>query len=163
MCVYIIVLYSSLPRNNHFELLTPHLERHRTYRNRGAETGSIGFFALCWTYLEANDIDTKCSILLYLNYLRGSHKIAKLSSHCNRTQRERPDITYDKWYIDGARHLPSILTWYRSYRDHAGGAPRKRLSHCTSVGLTPAITPNVGNSGTQFICVGVCVRANPCS
>ena len=56
-----------------------------------------------------------------------------------------------------------ILTWYRRYRDHEGGSPRKRPFHCTSVGLTPAITPNVGNSGTQFISVGVCVRAYPCS
>lgn len=55
-----------------------------------------------------------------------------------------------------------ILTWYRGYRDQPGGASRKRPFHCTSVGLKPAITPNVGNSGTQFICVGVCVRANPC-
>lgn len=55
----------------------------------------------------------------------------------------------------------SILTWYREHRDQDGGFPRKRLFHCTSVGLAPAITPNVGNSGTQFICVGDCVRANP--
>ena len=41
-----------------------------------------------------------------------------------------------------------ILTWYRGYRDQQGGSPRKRLSHCTSVELTPAITPNVGYSGT---------------
>ena len=54
-----------------------------------------------------------------------------------------------------------ILTWYRADRDPPGGLPRKRPFHCTSVGLKPAITPNVGNSGTQFICVGVCVRANP--
>ena len=42
----------------------------------------------------------------------------------------------------------SILTWYRGYRDHEGGSPRKRPSHCTSVGLTPAIATNVGYSGT---------------
>jgi len=54
-----------------------------------------------------------------------------------------------------------ILTWYRRYRDQQGGSPRTRPFHCTSVGLTPAIAPNVGNSGTQFISVGVCVRANP--
>ena len=47
-------------------------------------------------------------------------------------------------------------------KNKKGGSPRKRPFHCTSVGLTPAITPNVGNSGTQFISVGVCVRANPC-
>ena len=31
-------------------------------------------------------------------------------------------------------------------RDHQGGSSRVRPFHCTSVGLTPAITPNVGNS-----------------
>ena len=65
-------------------------------------------------------------------------------------------------YKTSSVETESILTWYRGYRDHAGGASRKRPFHCTSVGLKPAITPNVGNSGTQFLCVGVCVRANPC-
>lgn len=41
----------------------------------------------------------------------------------------------------------SILTWHRGNHDHEGGTPRARLNHCTSVLLTPAITPNVGNSG----------------
>lgn len=41
----------------------------------------------------------------------------------------------------------SILTWHRGYRDHEGGSPRARPFHCTTVGLTLAITPNVGNSG----------------
>ena len=31
-------------------------------------------------------------------------------------------------------------------RDHEGGSSRARPFHCTSVGLTPTITPNVGNS-----------------
>ena len=30
--------------------------------------------------------------------------------------------------------------------DHEGSPLRVRPSHCTSIGLTPAITPNVGNS-----------------
>ncbi|WAR23445.1 hypothetical protein MAR_037114 [Mya arenaria] len=37
----------------------------------------------------------------------------------------------------------------RGYRDHEGGSPRKRPSHCTSVGLTPAIATNVGYSVAQ--------------
>ena len=57
--------------------------------------------------------------------------------------------------------IQGILTWCRGYRDQPGGSSRKRLFHCTSVELTPAIAPNVGYSGTQFIRVGVCVRANP--
>ena len=31
-------------------------------------------------------------------------------------------------------------------RDHEGGSSRVRPDHCTTVGLTPTITPNVGNS-----------------
>ena len=34
-------------------------------------------------------------------------------------------------------------------------------SHCTLVGLTPTITPNVGNSSASFLLVGDCVRAFP--
>lgn len=30
--------------------------------------------------------------------------------------------------------------------DHEGGSSRVRPFHCTQVGLTPTITPNVGNS-----------------
>ena len=52
------------------------------------------------------------------------------------------------------RRLELILTWLRGYRDHEGGSPRARPFHCTSVGLTPAITPNVGNSGVQFLLAG---------
>ena len=39
-----------------------------------------------------------------------------------------------------------ILTWRERYFDHVGSPLRMRPSHCTSIGLTPAITPNVGNS-----------------
>ena len=41
----------------------------------------------------------------------------------------------------------SILTWHRGNRDHLGGSSRLRPFHCTSVWLTFAITPNVGDSG----------------
>ncbi|KAK9679299.1 Ligand-gated ion channel [Popillia japonica] len=40
--------------------------------------------------------------------------------------------------------LESILTWRRGYRDQQGGSPRTRPFHCTTVGLTSAITPNAG-------------------
>ena len=41
-----------------------------------------------------------------------------------------------------------ILTWYGRHHDPQGGPPRARPFHCTPVGLTPAITPNVGDSST---------------
>ena len=45
--------------------------------------------------------------------------------------------------------------------DQQGVSSRVRPFHCSSVGLTPAITPNVGNSTVQFLVVGTCVRASP--
>ena len=45
--------------------------------------------------------------------------------------------------------------------DQQGSSPRARQFHCTTELLTPAISPNVGNSGAQFLLVGICVRANP--
>ena len=42
----------------------------------------------------------------------------------------------------GSAYLPGVEV----NRDHEGGSSRVRPFHCTSVGLTPAITPNVGNS-----------------
>ena len=43
--------------------------------------------------------------------------------------------------------------------DQRGVSSRVRLLHCTTLGLTPAITTNVGNSTVQFLVVGACVRA----
>ena len=55
-----------------------------------------------------------------------------------------------------------ILTWTRGLNhDHEGGSSRARLLHCTKEWLTPAISPNVGNSTSSFLLVGICVRANP--
>ena len=55
----------------------------------------------------------------------------------------------------------SILTWCERYFDHVVSPLRMRPSHCTSTGLTPAITPNVGNSSVYFLVVGTCVCACP--
>ena len=55
----------------------------------------------------------------------------------------------------------SILTWRGSKSDQRGVSSRARLFHCTQIGLTPAITANVGNSTVQFLVVGACVRARP--
>ena len=54
-----------------------------------------------------------------------------------------------------------ILTWRRGRRDQQGGSLRMRPRHCTPLGLRPAISPNVGNSGAEFLVVGVRVRAAP--
>ena len=43
-------------------------------------------------------------------------------------------------------HPSSYLPGTEVNRDHEGGSSRVRPFHCTSVGLTPTITPNVGNS-----------------
>ena len=43
--------------------------------------------------------------------------------------------------------MKSILTWHRGYRDHYGGSPRVRPVHCTSDGLTLAISPKRGELG----------------
>ena len=63
-----------------------------------------------------------------------------------------------------ATHFPSnsYLPGREVNRDHEGGSSRARPFHCTPVGLTPAISPNVGNSTALFVLVGICVRANPC-
>ena len=46
-----------------------------------------------------------------------------------------------KWPVNSS-YLPGVEV----NRDHEGGSSRVRPFHCTSVGLTPTITPNVGNS-----------------
>ena len=38
--------------------------------------------------------------------------------------------------------------------DQEGGSSRWRPFHCTSDGLKPTITPNVGNWNAQFLAVG---------
>ena len=66
------------------------------------------------------------------------------------------------WYINESAWADNfILTLRRGRRDQEGGSLRMRPLHCTPLGLKPAISPNVGNSGVQFLIVGVCVRAAP--
>ena len=48
--------------------------------------------------------------------------------------------------IFGTNICNSYLPGWEVNRDHEGGSSRARPFHCTSVGLTPAISPNVGNS-----------------
>ena len=62
----------------------------------------------------------------------------------------------------------NFLNWFPAYlpgtgvnSDPEGCSPRARPFHCTPVGLTLAIAPNVGDSGAQFLVVGDCVRALP--
>lgn len=59
------------------------------------------------------------------------------------------------------RVCQSYLPGVEVNRDHVGGSSRSRPFHCTSAGLTPTITPNVGNSNASFLLVGDCVRAIP--
>lgn len=54
-----------------------------------------------------------------------------------------------------------ILTCQGKYHDHKGSFPRARFINCTLDALTPAISPNVGNSNAKFVVVGDCVRSVP--
>jgi len=45
-------------------------------------------------------------------------------------------------YSSRKAYLPGVEVNH----DQEGGSSRARPGHCTSVGLTPTITPNVGNS-----------------
>ena len=63
--------------------------------------------------------------------------------------------------LEGFGHGQAYLPGTGVNADQQGRSPRARPFHCTSVGLTPAITPNVGDSGAAFMVVGDCVRAIP--
>ena len=45
--------------------------------------------------------------------------------------------------------------------DHEGCSSRVRPFHCTQVGLTPTIIPNVDNSNAQFLIVGTACALSP--
>ena len=77
-------------------------------------------------------------------------------------------ISYFQWHCRFSPESRCLETADQAYLpgvgvncDQQGSSPRARLLHCTSELLTPAISPNVGNSGAQFLLVGICVRANP--
>ena len=56
---------------------------------------------------------------------------------------------YNKQFVKNPGPLAAteiILTWHGRNHDQKGGSPRVRPFHCTSVRLTPAITPNAGDS-----------------
>ena len=47
-----------------------------------------------------------------------------------------------------------IITWQGRYHDREGGLPRVGLIHRSPHTLTPTISPNEGNSTTEFVIVG---------
>ena len=79
--------------------------------------------------------------------------------HVGCTRHHIPE--FHKTHISERPENLLILTWHRGDRDRLGGSPRMRPLHCTTVGLTPAIIPNVNDSGAQFLLGGDCVRAIP--
>ena len=67
----------------------------------------------------------------------------------------------------GVRKTKSLIFWRRFEKacglnhDHENGSSRARSLHCTTEWLTLAMSPNVGNSTSSFLLVGICVRAKP--
>ena len=61
----------------------------------------------------------------------------------------------------GCGERDSALTWHGIHGDHEGRDSRMSPFHCTKVGMTPAIIPNVDNSSALFLVAGDCVRAIP--
>ena len=98
-----------------------------------------------WPYIHenrwTNNMRYECNRALYWleHHIGGIQKYTKSSQQLNQ----------------------GILTWHRGNRDRHGGSPRARPLHCTTVGLTLAIFPNVDDSGVQFLLGGDCVRAIP--
>ena len=61
---------------------------------------------------------------------------------------------YGEFYKKVLKNASAYLPGRGVNRDQLGGSPRARPYHCTTVGLTLAIAPNVGDSTVQFMCVG---------
>jgi hypothetical protein len=96
------------------------------------------------------------SIKMFHNFLfivRTGLKSAGLKCGVRKTTSENFWRPWDEAYLPGRE----------VNHDHEGGSSRARLLHCTKEWLTPAISPNVGNSTSSFLLVGICVRANPCN
>ena len=96
------------------------------------------------------------SIKMFHNFLfivRTGLKSAGLKCGVRKTTSEIFWRPWDEAYLPGRE----------VNHDHEGGSSRARLLHCTKEWLTPAISPNVGNSTSSFLLVGICVRANPCN
>ena len=53
---------------------------------------------------------------------------------------------YSPWCCIDLDTTEHMLTWLEKYHNLKNGFPRTRFIHCTSDVLTPAISPNVGNS-----------------
>lgn len=67
-----------------------------------------------------------------------------------------PKINPAWWYIRPRETVSEyfIFTWCRITGDQRDRSPRVRAFHCTPVGLTFAIAPNVGNVVMLFLSVG---------
>ena len=87
----------------------------------------------------------------YLFMVRTGLKSAGLKCGVRKSTSETFGRPWDEAYLPGRE----------VNHDHEGGSSRARLLHCTKEWLTPAISPNVGNSTSLFLLVGICVRANP--
>ena len=83
--------------------------------------------------------------------------LIRVSNNQKFAPQDTTGAVYITWGSADEAYLPGVEV----NRDHEGGSSRVRPLHCTSDGLTPTITPNVGNSNAQFLIVGDCVRALP--
>ena len=97
------------------------------------------YFKTCYE-LQYSSADLRCHGDMFSHYRHSQKYVYQYTCHASST---------------------FILTLYRGRRDQAGGSLRSRPLHCTLLGLKPAISPNVGKSGAQFLVEGVCVRAAP--
>ena len=101
-----------------------------------------------WSWI---DFFSKGTFRSFLFIVRTGLKSAELKCGVSQTTFVSFSRPQDEAYLPGRE----------VNHDHEGGSSRARLLHCTQEWLTPAISPNVGNSTSSFLLVGICVRANP--